>query len=260
MTVLYKLQSFEGPLDLLLHLIDKAEVEIYDIPISEITDQYIEYMNTMEELELDIASEFLVMAATLLSIKSKMLLPKPPVIEIEMDDYDPDEDPRSELVKKLIEYRKFKGIAEHLRDRELERSLVFSREPEDLTPFLPSVPENPVKGLHIADLVLAFQRALRRSVRRDKVAKIRRDEISVKERIQEVLLALQSKEGKMLFSQLLPAHEITRDDIVVTFLAILELMKIKRIICYQHGLFDDIVIQYRGEGLVDELPADEIHY
>lgn len=136
-TVLYKLETFEGPLDLLLHLIDKAEIDIQDIPVSVITEQYMDYLQTMQELELDITSEFLVMAATLLSIKSKLLLPKPPVIEIEDFDYYEDDgyDPRAELVQRLIEYRKFKNIAVQLLDMESERSLIFTKEPEDLGPL-----------------------------------------------------------------------------------------------------------------------------
>ena len=129
MSVLYKLETFEGPLDLLLHLIDKNEVDIYNIPISDITDQYMAYLQTMQEFQLDVTSEFLVMAATLLSIKSKMLLPKPPVINIE--GLEEEADPRMELVQKLLEYRKYKGIAEHLREMEIGRSLIYTREPED---------------------------------------------------------------------------------------------------------------------------------
>jgi segregation and condensation protein A len=259
MAVHYKLESFEGPLDLLLHLIDKAEVDIYNIPISDITNQYMEYISAMEVLDLDPTSEFLVMAATLLSIKSKMLLPKPPVVDMEVDGYEDGEDPRAELVQKLIEYRKYKGIAEHLRDKELARSLIYTREPEDLTPFIPEVAENPLKGLYMADLMFAFQKVLRRSSRRHTVTKIRRDEISVKDRILEMLTLLQNRDGKILFSKLFSA-DWTKEELVVTFLALLELMKMKRVTCFQHSLFDEIVIQYRGEGEDNGLSADEIDY
>ncbi|ALS22738.1 MULTISPECIES: segregation and condensation protein A [Paenibacillus] len=261
MKVTVKLETFEGPLDLLLHLIDKAEVDIYDIPIKDITDQYMEYLDAMQELELEVTSEFLVMAATLLSIKSKMLLPKPPVVDLEFDDYmmDEDYDPRAELVAKLIEYRKYKAIADHLRDKEVERSLIFTREPEDLTPYVSTVIENPVKGLHVADLVHAFRKALRRMHSRQAIAKIRKDEISVKDRMLEVLEALESQGGKVLFSRLLQ-EDTTREAVVVTFLAMLELMKIKRIICFQHRLFDDIVIQAREDGTANGLWTDEISY
>ncbi|WP_281886774.1 ScpA family protein [Paenibacillus sp. YYML68] len=261
MKVTVKLETFEGPLDLLLHLIDKAEVDIYDIPIKQITDQYMEYLSALTELELEVTSEFIVMAATLLSIKSKMLLPKPPVIDLEFDDYmmDDDYDPRAELVAKLIEYRKYKAIADHLREKETERSLIYTREPEDLTPYVPVIQENPVQGLSVTDLVHAFRKAMRRMASRHAVAKIRKDEISVKDRMLEVLDSLERMGGKVLFSRLLE-REHTRDSIVVTFLALLELMKVKRIVCFQHQLFDDIVIQAREDGAADGFSTDEISY
>ncbi|MEK8127454.1 segregation/condensation protein A [Paenibacillus filicis] len=261
MKVTVKLETFEGPLDLLLHLIDRAEVDIYDIPIKEITDQYLEYLDAMQELELEVTSEFLVMAATLLSIKSKMLLPKPPIIELDFDDYmmDEDYDPRAELVAKLVEYRKYKAIADHLRDKEVERSLIFTREPEDLTPYVPVLTENPVKGLGVADLVEAFRKAMRRMQSRHAVASIRKDEISVRDRMSQVVESLERSGGKLLFSRLID-REHTRDSIVVTFLALLELMKVKRIVCFQHQLFDEIVIQAREDGKADGFWADEISY
>ncbi|WP_442601153.1 segregation and condensation protein A [Paenibacillus sp. KN14-4R] len=260
MKVLYKLDVFEGPLDLLLHLIDKAEVDVYNIPIKEITDQYLEYVKAMEEFELEVTSEFLVMAATLLSIKSKMLLPKPPVVELDMEPYeDEDWDPRAELVQKLLEYRKYKAIADLLREKEVDRSLVFTREPEDLTPFLTPTQENPVEGLDINDLLLAFRRSLRKLVSRTTVAKIRRDEVSVKDRMAEIMQMLQIKRGKVLFSKLFD-YELTREEIIVTFLAMLELMKRKVISCYQHNLFEEIVIEAREEEVKIEFTGDEINY
>ncbi|TVY11562.1 segregation and condensation protein A [Paenibacillus cremeus] len=261
MKVTVKLETFEGPLDLLLHLIDQAEVDIYDIPIKDITDQYMEYLDAMTELELEVTSEFLVMAATLLSIKSKMLLPKPPVLDLDFDDYlmDEDYDPRAELVAKLIEYRKYKAIADHLRDKEVERSLIYTREPEDLTPYVPNVQENPVKGLHVSDLVNAFRKALRRMQSRNTVAKIRKDEISVKDRMFQLVDILEKLGGRVMFSKLMDA-EVTKDSIVVTFLAMLELMKVKKIVCFQHKLFDDIVIQAREGGTANEFWANEVSY
>ncbi|MOA17464.1 Segregation and condensation protein A [compost metagenome] len=172
-----------------------------------------------------------------------------------------EEDPRDELIRKLIEYRKYKGIAEHLHEREWERSLIFSKEPDDLTPFMPEIEENPVKGLHASDLIAVFQKALRKAVKRNVVARIQRDEISVKDRIKEVVSALESvgKGGRLLFSKLLH-DEMYRHEIVVTFLAILELMKMKQIVCYQNKLFDDIVMEWRGEGTVNEFSGFEIDY
>lgn len=263
MTVLYKLETFEGPLDLLLHLIDKAEIDIQDIPVSEITEQYMEYLQSMQELELDITSEFLVMAATLLSIKSKMLLPKPPIIEFEDFEYydETDLDPRAELVERLIEYRKIKSIAVQLMDMESERSLIFTKEPEDLGPFVPAQLENPLKGLHTADLIAAFRKALSKAARRSSYQRITRDEISVKDRIREVSEALRSKGagGRLRFSALLH-DEMARHEIVATFLAILELMKMKAIYCYQEKLFDDIVMEWRGGDDFSGLQNAEISY
>ncbi|WP_438445551.1 segregation and condensation protein A [Gorillibacterium sp. sgz5001074] len=261
MKVTFKLETFEGPLDLLLHLIDKAEVDIYNIPISVITAQYLDYIQGMQELELEVTSEFLVMAATLLAIKSKMLLPKPPVIEYEDPDWemDGDFDPRAELVQKLIEYRKYKGIADHLREKEQERSLLFTREPADLSPFVQQTVENPVEGLGLSDLLLAFKKALRKQMSRNQVARIRRDEISVKDRIRQVAETLRESGGKILFSGLL-SEDNTREEIVVTFLALLELMKMKQILCYQHKLFEDIVIQAREDGNWDGVAEVEVDY
>ncbi|TJY44390.1 segregation/condensation protein A [Cohnella pontilimi] len=258
MTVLYKLETFEGPLDLLLHLIDKAEIDIQDISINEITDQYIEYLDAMQELELDITSEFLVMAATLLSMKSRMLLPKPPVTDEPWltADEDGDLDPREELIRKLIEYRKIKSVAGQLREREWERSQVFTREAADLTPFRPDIPSNPVEGLHVDDLVRAFRKAMRRLEGRNRIASIHRDEISVKDRINDIILTLKKNGvgGRMLFSQMIGGG-LDRQEIVVTFLALLELMKRHWISCHQNQLFDDIVVTWTGkegeDGLFD---------
>ncbi|KGE17873.1 segregation and condensation protein A [Paenibacillus wynnii] len=263
MTVLYKLETFEGPLDLLLHLIDKAEIDIQDIPVSEITEQYMEYLRGMQELELDITSEFLVMAATLLSIKSKILLPKPPVIEFDDFEYYEDDgfDPRAELVQRLIEYRKIKSIAIQLLDMESERSLIFTKEPEDLAPFVPTQIDNTLKGLHTADLIAAFRKALSKAAKRTSYQRITRDEISVKDRIRDVSDALRrsGKGGKMRFSALLH-DEMARHEIVVTFLAILELMKMKAIWCYQEKLFDDIVMEWRGGEHFNGLQESEVDY
>lgn len=246
---MYKLETFEGPLDLLLHLIDKAEIDIHDISISDITDQYMAYLHAMQELELDITSEFLVMAATLLSMKSRQLLPKPPVTEEPWLTADEDDylDPREELIRKLLEYRKYKAAAGQLREKEWDRSLVYTREPTDLSPFLQVAPANPVEGLHVDDLVRAFRKALRRMAGRNRISSIRKDEISVKDRIRDIIdtLKYRTGEGKMLFSQLI-GDEYDREEIVVTFLAILELMKRRWVSCHQNALFDEIVLSWTG--------------
>lgn len=243
MAIQYKLDAFEGPLDVLLHLIDRAEIDIQHIPISEITDQYLEFLQTMQNLELEITSEFLVMAATLLSIKSKMLLPAPPPPEQDGEDWLSDGlDPRAELAQQLIEYRKYKEIAEQLREKEWDRSLLFSREPLDLAPFQSTVPVNPVEGIGTFDLMLAFRRALHKQMNRNRIARVRRDEISVKDRMNDVMAVLRERGGRLLFSKLFH-HEMDRVEIVATFLALLELMKLHKVNCYQTQVFDEIVIQ-----------------
>jgi segregation and condensation protein A len=259
--VTFKLDVFEGPLDLLLHLIDKAEVDIYNIPIKEITDQYLAYIGHLQQMELDFTSDFLVMAATLLSIKSKLLLPKPPVIELgEGYGLDEDYDPRAELVQKLLEYRKYKEAAGQLRELEQMRSLVFTREATNLMAYVPVIQVNPVEGLQPVDLFLALQKVMRKQVNRHIVTKIERDERSVKDRIREVAAILQARGGKILFSRLFDEEEGTRQDIVVTFLAVLELMKQKQIKCFQHRLFDEIVIESTGGKMEVGLQTDEIDY
>lgn len=254
----FKLDTFEGPLDLLLHLIDSQEIDIYDIPISQITDQYMAYIETMQVLELELASEFLVMAAELLYIKSRMLLPRPPVIEQE-DGSIEEVDPREELVQRLIEYRKYKAAAEQLREMEVARSLIYTRAPLDLSEYMPHIEENPVQDFNLSDLLIAFQRALRRSRARTAIAKITRDEISVKDRMVQVTDTISKAGGRTMFSKLI-GEDADRTDIVVTFLALLELIRRKFVTCYQHRLFDDIVIQLRESGGNDELSADEISY
>lgn len=259
MTVLYKLEAFEGPLDLLLHLIDKAEIDIHEVSLSEITDQYMDYLRAMQELELDVTSEFLVMAATLLAIKSKQLLPKPPPIEDMYDDWiDDSYDPQDELIQRLIEYRKYKLMADQLRLRESEQAQIFTKEPEDLTPFMAAVKPNPVRGLELSDLVAAFQKALRKAARRQFIATVKRDEISVKDRIKDIVDLLREHEI-VRFSKLI-RQDLDRHEIVVTFLAILELMKMKQIRCFQISLFDDIVIHWRGEASAIGLADIEIDY
>lgn len=258
MTVLYKLQTFEGPLDLLLHLIDKSEIDIKDISISEITDQYMAYLDAMQEMQLDVTSEFLVMAASLLAMKSRLLLPKPPVTEEPLLKAEEDEgiDPREELIRKLIEYRKYKSIANQLREKEWERSQVYTREAADLTPYVPVQPANPVEGLHVNDLIEAFRKAMRRLAGRNRITAIRRDEISIKDRINEILVTLKTRApgGRMLFSQML-GNAADRQEIVVTFLALLELMKKGWVSCHQDRLFDEIVVTWTGkegdDGLFD---------
>ncbi|TCS93453.1 condensin subunit ScpA [Hazenella coriacea] len=241
MDVKIKLDSFEGPLDLLLHLIEKAEVDIYEVPIAKITDQYVHVLSEAQELELEVASEFLVMAATLIAIKSRMLLPKQ---ELEEEDFDLLEeewmDPREELVERLLEYKRYKRLGEVLREREEERSKVYSRSPMDLTPYIPDV--NPVEGLTADDLLQAFVEALKNQKPPEPMTKVAREEISVSARMEEIFQELLEK-GHLFFSRLLCWDEVTKERVITTFLALLELMKLKRIVCRQNDLFGDILVE-----------------
>nr|WP_263325854.1 segregation/condensation protein A [Neobacillus sp. Marseille-Q6967] len=244
-----KIDAFEGPLDLLLHLINRLEIDIYDIPVAQITEQYLLYIHTMSELKLDIASEFLVMAATLLAIKSKMLLPKH---EEELDEFDPEltfeEDPRDELVERLIEYRKFKEAAQDLKSMEEERGLMFTKPPSDLSDIAKeSQPEKTELNVTLYDMLAAFQKLLRRKkLQRPLSTKITRQEISIETRMHEIMVELKQLKGRKNFNELFPYP--AKEHIVVTFLAILELIKRKEVDVEQHENFGDIFVHAVGEG------------
>lgn len=237
-----KTDSFEGPLDLLLHLINKEEMDIYDIQIAKITDQYLNYINNMQALQLDVASDFLVMASTLLFIKSKMLLPihePDPLLSMEYEE----EDPREELIQRLLEYKKYKELSLNLKDMELARSQIFTRPPSNLTPYMIQEDGNPVNGISLYHLVDAFERALVKLHYRDPITKVEREEISVKDRMNQIIHLLTQKNGIVHFSELIGKSR-NKTDIVVTFLSILELIKQKTIFCVQTQSFDDIVIHH----------------
>lgn len=155
----FKVEAFEGPLDLLLQLIQQLEIDIYDIPMADITDQYLEYIHLMKEMELDVASEYLVMAATLLAIKSKMLLPKQ---ELEVDfEFDDSVDPRDELVERLMEYKRFKEAAKQLKEKESERNFYFGKAPMDLGEYDTSGKQANL-DVSLNDMLGAFHKMLRR--------------------------------------------------------------------------------------------------
>jgi segregation and condensation protein A len=242
-----KIDVFEGPLDLLLHLINRLEIDIYDIPVSQITEQYLIYIKTMTELKLDLASEFLVMAATLLAIKSKMLLPKQ---EIEMleEELPFEEDPRNELVERLIEYRKYKEAAHDLKHLEEERGLLYTKPPSDLTEFVKDkLPEKAELNVSLYDMLAAFQKLLRRKkLQRPLATKIARQEISIEKRMIEILTDLRECKGRKNFNDLFPFP--VKEHIVVTFLAILELIKRKEIDVEQTRNFGEIFVEAVGEG------------
>ncbi len=238
-----KIDAFEGPLDLLLHLINRLEIDIYDIPVSEITEQYMLYIHTMQELHLDIASEYLVMAATLLSIKSRMLLPKQEE-DLFDDEFgeEPEEDPRDELMKRLIEYRRFKEAAEDLRTLEEDRSHVYTKAPSDLSEFV-SESSAQIDSLNVTiyDVLGAFQKMLRRKkIQKPVQTKIARQEIPIEKRMEEILADLKSRPGRRKFQDLFPSD--SKEHLVVTFLAILELMKTHSIVIEQENNFSDIYV------------------
>lgn len=239
-----KIDAFEGPLDLLLHLVHRLEIDIYDIPVAEITEQYLNYIHAMQELELDVASEYLVMAATLLQIKSKMLLPKQDLEMDEEPDAEPEEDPREELMRRLLEYRKYKEAASELRQLELERNLMFTKPPSDLSDFMadPSLVQ-PDLDVNLYDMLGAFQKLMRRKrLQKPLPAKITREELTLEDAIAAVLNTLRQR-GRTSFFELFPYHD--KEQIVVTFLAILELMKRKAIIVEQERNFADIFLMER---------------
>ena len=239
-----KLEAFEGPLDLLLHLIHKNQVDIYDIPIVEITDQYMAYVEEMKRRDLDEMSEFLVMAATLLSIKSKMLLPR------EAEEDEEEEDPRAELVQQLLEYKMFKSISSELKDRQMDADQVFYKLPtipkEVLSYEQPVNVEELMMGITLKKLNSIFQELLRREKGRvdpirSKFGSIRKEEVSLEEKM-EFLSEYCVAHQRFGFRELLEEH-CTKNDIIVTFLAVLELIKNGTIRIVQEKIFDEIQIQ-----------------
>lgn len=246
MEINVKLQAFEGPLDLLLHLIDKNKVDIYDIPIVEITDQYMAYIRKMEEDSLDIMSEFLLMAATLLDIKSRMLLPKE---EVEESDEEA-EDPRAELVQQLLEYKMYKTISYELRDRQMDANMIFYKGPtlpdEVLKYEAPVDLDELMSDITLNKLNDIFQSVLKRQDnRRDPIrstfGKIKKEEVSLEQKM-EAVIAFAKLQKTFSFRALLEAAH-TKTEVIVTFLCILEMMKAGQINITQEDTFTDIMIE-----------------
>ena len=204
-----RLENFEGPLDLLLHLIRRHEIDIYDIPIALVTQQYLEYLDLMHELNLDVAGEFLVMAATLIHIKSKMLLPRPDPKQDE-----PEEDPREALVRRLVEHQRFKAAAELLHEREIQRSAQWTR-PEERVAALVGEPPEPELEVDLFSLMTAFRQVLERARRRPQVI-LPPEQISIEDRIAQLEALLADREA-CGFEELF-ADVGTRAAMIVTFL------------------------------------------
>jgi segregation and condensation protein A len=227
-----RLEVFEGPLDLLLYLIKRDEIDIYDIPIEHITTQYLQFIELFKMLDLDVAGEFVVMAANLIYLKSRALLPvsvQPPEDEAE------EEDPRWELVRQLLEYKKFKEAAAHLGHREAERQGIFSRVqsvPEEQ-------PERPLGDVSVFDLINAFNKILKRlDDKREDLAEIFEENYTVADKI-DLILKMTSSGVGLRFTELF-SSAASRAEIVVTFLALLELVRLKQLRCMQPEPFAEI--------------------
>jgi segregation and condensation protein A len=236
-----KVANFEGPLDLLLHLIRKHEVSVYDIPIVLITQQYLDYIDMMQELNLDVAGDFLVMAATLIHIKSRMLLPRPdPAQE------DPEEDPREALVRRLLEHQKFKAAAELLHERETIRSAQWTRADGPIAEIAGEAPEPEVE-VDLFSLISAFRAVVERAKQRPKIY-LPGEQIPIEDRIEQLLARLSETEAcgfDDLFEDLK-----SRAGMIVTFLAILEMIRLKLIRVFQSSAVGGIRVYKR------ERPAD----
>lgn len=244
----YKLEKFEGPLDLLLHLIEKNKVSIYDIPIMEITSQYMEYVNGMEQEDLDIVSDFLVMAATLLDIKSRMLLPA------EKDENGEEIDPREELVARLVEYKTYKSLGAELKDQQLLASRVLYKEPtipREVARYQPPVDvEALLSKVTLERLQEIYRMVTRRQVDkidpiRSKFGNIRKDPVRLSEKLAFVY-EYAGRKKRFSFRGLLKKQD-SKADVVVTFLACLELIKIGRLTVQQDGTFQEIALEWNED-------------
>lgn len=243
MALQVKLEAFEGPLDLLLHLIEKNKVDIYDIPIVEITAQYLEYIQAMETDDMNLMSEFLVMAATLLDIKCRMLLPK------EVNEEGEEEDPRAELVQKLLEYKMYKYMSYELKDRQVDAAKTWFKEktlPKEIEDYRPPVDMETLLG----DADLSMLQELFKSVMRrqeDKIDPVRstfgqieKDEIDMD--LKTGYIDQYIKTHKTFSFRALLEKQKSKMEIIVSFLVILEMMKLGRISIVQEDTFDDIII------------------
>lgn len=229
-----KLPVFEGPLDLLLHLIREHKLDIYDIPIAEVTEQYLRYLSLMESLDLNVAGEFFVMAATLLEIKSRMLLPKPPIEEEETE-----ADPRTELVERLLEYERFKNAAESLHGLEEDRRCVFWRMTDDLDSYdAPVIPLN----LQAMDLIYALQSMLEEvGEGQEEVTSVERQKITIRMKMSEIWRKIRASSEGVGFRELFTGPR-TRLEVVMTFLALLELLRLGKIKVKQRKALGEICI------------------
>ena len=231
----FKINEFEGPLDLLLHLIKESKMDIMNIEIELITKQYMDYLDLQEKMNLEIASEYLVLAAELLEIKSKMLLPRQTVEENEEE-----EDPREELVNRLLEYQAYKEITKVLHEKESLRREIYTKSPENIKNYIDEVTEI-TADVSLDDLVDAFKRYLaRKKDNKPLKTKVTVNEISVSSRRHDIKRLLKSKK-RVSFFELFPV--LTKEYVVATFLAVLEMAKSGELTIKQEKAFDDIICE-----------------
>jgi segregation and condensation protein A len=242
-----KLAAFEGPLDLLLYLIRKNELNIYDIPIAVITEQYLQYIDLMQEMNLDMAGEFLVMASTLIHIKSRMLLPRP---QATLDDDGLDEDPREALVRRLVEHQKYRTAAQQLHERELLRAAQYMR-PDERVAAAAGDEYEPELEVDLFGLMAAFRGVLERANRRPRMV-IPPEQISIEDRMSQVLSRLSETEA-CGFEELFEDGDGSRPFMIVTFLALLEMIRLKLVRVFQPTGTGEIRVYKRAR------PADAPH-
>ncbi len=231
----FKINDFEGPLDLLLHLIKESKMDIMNIEIELITKQYVDYLNSQERMNLEVSSEYLVLASELLEIKSKMLLPSTKTEEAEEEI-----DPREELVSRLLEYQVYKDITRVLQEKELLRKDIYTKAPENINNYIDEVHE--IHGeASVEDLINAFKKYYQRKIDSKPLkTKVTVNEISVSSRRHDIKRILKSKK-RISFFELFPV--VSKEYVVATFLAVLEMAKNRELVITQNGTFDDIVCE-----------------
>ncbi len=231
------INNFDGPLDLLLHLIKEQDIDIYDIKIEDITKQYLDYIKKMKELNLEVASEYLVMASELIEIKSKLLLPKKK--ELDEDNYE--EDPREILIERLLAYKKYKNVTKEFKDLELTRKMVFTKEPDNLNRYIREEVKD--EELGVSDLIDAFNNLMKRKeLDRPLATKITKKELSVSEKVNKIKNILKNKK-KINFEEIFEVP--TKEEVIISFLSILEMVKKDEILLTQEGNFKNIVISLK---------------
>ncbi len=245
-----ELEVFEGPLDLLLYLIKRDEVDIYDIPIERVTSQYMEHLSVMRMLDLNIAGEFIVMAATLMMIKSRMLLPLDEREEEEAEE----DDPRWDLVRQLVEYKKFKDIANQLQEREYHQENVFDFGGKSPAVLEPDDPSLVMQDVSLFDLITAFSEVLKHAPD-EQIGVIAGDNFTVADKIEHVLGTIRAK-GHIRFSEMF-SKMASRHEVICTFLALLELLRLRHVRADQDENFGEIVIA-KSDGAEEDTDQEEL--